>query len=132
LSLASMRAALAPTTSSFFSPFLKNMKVGIARIEYSSATSYVNKEKKRIAFVCQFRAHTRVVVSGFPCIQRKVTYSSLININLGEDNIRELFGKLDELGADDLAGTAPLSVEVDSDLYEGKKKGRVLVILWLV
>jgi hypothetical protein len=53
----------------------------------------------------------------FPVYSRKTsTYSSLININLGEDNVRELFGKLDELGADDLAGTAPLSVEVDSDL----------------
>lgn len=70
------------------------------------------------------------------CIQRKVTYSSLININLGEDDIRELFGELDELGADDLAGTAPLSVEVDSDLYEGKPKQKkrtcISHIVWLV
>jgi hypothetical protein len=52
----------------------------------------------------------------FPSVNRKITYTTLINVDLGELDIRVDINKLDELGADDLAGSAPLSIEINSGL----------------
>jgi hypothetical protein len=51
-------------------------------------------------------------------IKTNNTYSALIDINLGELNVGVDINKLDKLGTNDLAGSTPLSVEIDSSLKQ--------------
>jgi hypothetical protein len=118
---ASRALGLAPTTSATFSPFLKSRKVGMARMPSSCATSGTSStsslKKRALGYV--------------PDILRAGALERCLASCVC---VRPIWDLLDDLGRNDLAGTAPGGEAVEDhqaglvaeSLVEGRLAGTLL------